>query len=193
MVEIIPRWEWRTFARAIETRIDLAALPPTRQVESSEVYFASTTSRQNTKIRDEKIDIKTLQQVDDDGVELWMPVLKASFPLSADQLAEVYRALNLGAPPAAGECSHDALLHMIDEDPRTWAVFVDKVRSMYDVEGCIVESSEVIFNGETFQTVAAEDPDPVKVRSTVERLGLSGQDNISYVEAIHRIKAGTLA
>ena len=24
MVEIIPRWEWRTFARKIETRIDLA-------------------------------------------------------------------------------------------------------------------------------------------------------------------------
>lgn len=193
MVEIIPRWEWRTFARTIDTQIDLAAHPRTRHVESSEIYLASATAEGNAKIRDEKIDIKTLQLTNDDGLEQWKPVLKASFPLSMDQLAEVYRALNLAAPPVAGPCSLDALLRMIDEDARTWAVVADKVRDQYDVDGCIVEASQVTFDGDAFQTVAAEDPDAVKVRNTVARLGLLGQANISYVKAVQRIKAGTLA
>jgi len=193
VAEIIPRWEWRTFARTIETQIDLAAYPRTRHVESSEIYLASATSEGNPKIRDEKIDIKTLQLVNDDGLEQWKPVLKASFPLSEDQLAEVYRALNLPPPSGAGPCSLDALLRMIDEDANAWAVVADKVRNQYDLDGCTVEASQVILDGETFQTVAAEDPDPVKVRDTVARLGLLERENISYVRAIQRIKAGTLA
>ena len=48
------------------------------------------------------------------------------------------------------------------------------------------------FDGETFQTVAAEDPDPVKVRDTVAKLGLLEQENINYIKAIQRIRAGTL-
>ena len=193
MAEIIPRWEWRTFARTVETQIDLAAYPRTRRVESSEVYLATDSSRDNPKIRDEKIDIKTLQLVNDDGLEQWKPVLKASFPLSADQLAEVYRALNVAAPPGAGPYSLDALLRMIDEDARTLAVHADKVRNQYDVDGCTVEASQVTFDGETFQTVAAEDSDADKVRDTVARLGLLDRENINYIKAIQRIKAGILA
>ena len=193
MVDIIPRWEWRTFAKTIETRIDLAAHPRTRHVESSEIYLASASSEGNPKIRDEKIDIKALQMVNDDGLEQWKPVLKASFPLSEDQLAEVYRALNLAPPSGAGPFSLDALMRMIDEDANAWAVVADKVRNQYDVDGCTVEASEVSFDGETFQTVAAEDPDAVKVRNIVARLGLLERENMSYIKAIQRIKAGTLA
>ena len=118
MNEIIPRWEWRTFARTIEMRVDLAAHPLIRHVESSEIYLASATSEGNPKIRNDKIDIKTLQLANDDGLEQWKPVLKASFPLSLDQLAEVYRTLNLAAPPGTGDGPFDldALLRMIDED-----------------------------------------------------------------------------
>ena len=192
MVDIIPRWEWRTFARKVETRIDLAAHPQARHVESSEIYLASPTAEGNTKIRDDKIDIKILQQRVDDGLEQWKPTLKASFPLAADQVAEVYRALNLAAPPGAGDCDLEAFLRMVDQDERAWVVLVDKVRDLFDVDGCTVESSRVTFDSETFQTVAAEDPDPGKVRDTVASLGLQGQDNISYLAAIKRIKAGTL-
>jgi exopolyphosphatase/guanosine-5'-triphosphate,3'-diphosphate pyrophosphatase len=177
----------------IETRIDPAAHPRIRHVESSEIYLASATAEGNPKIRDEKIDIKTLQLSNDDGLEQWKPVLKASFPLSVDQLAEVYRALNLVTPPTADPCGLDALLQLIDDDTRTWAVIVDKVRNQYDVDSCIVEVSQVTFDGETFQTIAAEDPDAVKVRNTVARLGLLERENISYIKAIQCIKAGTLA
>ena len=81
---------------------------------------------------------------------------------------------------------------MIGQEANAWSVVADKVRNQYDVDGCTVESSEVTFDGETFQTVAAEDPDPIKVRDTVARLGLLEHENINYIKAIQRIKAGTL-
>ncbi len=192
-MEIVPRWEWRTFAKTIEIRIDLADYPRTRHVESSETYLATATSEDNPKIRDEKIDIKSLQLVNDDGLEQWKPVMKATSPLSEDQLAAVYGALNLPVPPGAGHYSFDDLLRMIEEDANAWAVAADKVRNLYDVDGCTVESSEVTFDGETFQTIAAEDPDPLKVRDTVAKLGLLEHENINYIKAIQRMKAGTLA
>lgn len=193
MTEIIPRWEWRTFAKSIETRIDPATYPLNRHVESSEIYLTSASAAGNPKIRDDKIDIKTLQRVNDDGLEQWQPVLKASFPLSVEQLAQVYRALNLAAPPDTGPCKLDALLQMIDANANTWAVAVDKVRNQYDIDGCIVEVSEASFDGEAFQTVAAEDPDAALVSKTVARLGLLEHENVNYIKAAQRIKAGTLA
>jgi len=191
--EIIPRWEWRTFAKSIETRIDPATYPHIRYVESSEIYLTSANAVGNPKIRDEKIDIKTLQRVNGDGLEQWEPFMKAAFPLSMDQLAEVYRALNLAAPLEAGPCSYDALLRMIDADEHSWAVHVDKVRNQYEVDGCNVEVSQVSFDGETFRTVAAEDPDAARVSKTVAMLGLQEMENINYVKAAQRIKTGTLA
>ena len=118
MNEIIPRWEWRSFARKVETRVDLAAHPRTRHVESSEIYLASPAAEGNTKVRDDKIDIKILQQRSEDGLEQWEPALKASFPLSADQMAEVYRAVNLAAP-GAGSCDLEALLRRVEGSVRT--------------------------------------------------------------------------
>lgn len=192
MVKIVPRWEWRTFARAIELQIDLADHPQTRRLESSEIYLTASAARGNPKIRDQKIDIKTLQQVNADGLEQWKPLLKASFPLTAEQLAAVYQALGLNEPAVTQGCDLDALLRLIDEETGAWAVSVEKIRNQYDVDGCIVEASEVGFDGDVFQTVAAEDPDPAKVTDTVARLGLSERENISYVKAIQRIKAGTM-
>ncbi len=193
MGEIIPRWEWRMFAKSIETSINPADYPLIRHVESSEIYLTSANAVGNPKIRDEKIDIKTLRLVNDDGLEQWEPVLKAAFPLSMEQLAEVYGALKLTTPPDAGPCSYDVLLQMIDANENSWAVHVDKVRNQYDVDGCIVEASDVSFDGETFRTVAAEDPDAARVGRTVAMLGLQERENINYIKAAQRIKSGTLA
>ncbi len=193
MAEVIPRWEWRTFARTIQTRIDIADFPRTRQAESSEIYLATATSVDNPKIRYGKLDIKALQTVNDHGLEQWSPVLKATFPLSEDEFSAVCRVLSLTNPPPAGQYSLDDLLRAIDHVADVWAVSAQKIRNLYDVAGCTVESSHVTFDGDTFRTVAAEDPDPVKVRDTVVRLGLADRENINYIKAIQRIKAGTLA
>ncbi len=47
------------------------------------------------KVRDDLMDVKQLEAVDDDGLEQWRPVLKASFPLAAADVAAVLDALGV--------------------------------------------------------------------------------------------------
>jgi exopolyphosphatase/guanosine-5'-triphosphate,3'-diphosphate pyrophosphatase len=184
---IIPRWEWRTFAKQIDTGTDLAAYPRTRHVVSSEIYLVSATSEDNPKIRDDKMDIKRLQRIDDNGLEQWKPVMKADFPLSADQVEEVYRTLDL-APPRydGGPVDLQSFIALIKRDSRARAVRVDKVRDQFDVDGCIVEAADVSFDGDGYRTLAVEDPDPQKVMDIVRKFGLSKYENMNYVKAVRK-------
>ena len=136
------------------------------------------------------MDIKRLQRIDDDGLEQWKPVMKADFPLSADQLREIYRMLDLPPPREVGDgVGLEAFLALITQDGRVRAVRVDKVRDLFDVEDCIVEVADVAFDGDHYRTVAVEDPDPKKLMDTVRKLGLSGQENVNYVKAIKAFAA----
>src|SRR4051794_663852 len=85
------RWEWRTFGDDLDGNV-LAAREPDRVEESDEVYVLSPVGNASVKFRDGVIDVKTLQQVDR-GLEQWQPVLKAGFPLSAEDAASVAGAL----------------------------------------------------------------------------------------------------
>src|SRR6516225_4876212 len=96
MTAIIPRWEWRTFGErfgAADSR--LAALTPERVQESDEAYLLSREADASVKVREGLMDIKHLEQVNDDGLEQWMPVMKATFPLSADDVRAVLAALHI--------------------------------------------------------------------------------------------------
>ena len=104
--EIVPRWEWRTFGEsfgAAEERF--GALAPERVQESDEVYLVSRDSDETVKVRDGLLDVKHLEQVDDDGLEQWLPVMKAAFPLSAATLAPVLGRARRVAPAARPSAS----------------------------------------------------------------------------------------
>ncbi len=192
MEQIIPRWEWRTFAESIETRIDPAAGRHIRHVESSEIYLIAAASTDNPKIRDGKIDIKALQAVNDDGLEQWRPVMKAGFPLSAEQVGAVCRSLKLAAPRLDRDaCDLEAFLAVIVAGAGATAVRVDKVRDQYDLAGCSVEVADVTFDGERYRTLAVEDPDPAKVSATLATLGLLGRENVNFVAFIRQLKNPT--
>ena len=91
---VVPRWEWRTFDGDLAfTAARLANLVPMGTEESYEVYLLSSLCDANVKIRDGLIDIKRLEQIDLDGLELWRPVLKAGFSLPAKTVALVFQAL----------------------------------------------------------------------------------------------------
>src|SRR5919112_4446069 len=93
---IVPRWEWRTFGAsfgAAEERF--ARLTPDRVEETDEVYLLARRSDASVKVRNGLIDVKRLVQVDDAGLEQWMPVMKAPFPLSAAEATLVLRALGV--------------------------------------------------------------------------------------------------
>jgi hypothetical protein len=84
MENIIPRWEWRTFGETFGESDDrFAALEPGGGQESDELYLLSPSTDENVKIRDLLMDIKTLEQVNPDGLEQWKPVMKGAFPLPA--------------------------------------------------------------------------------------------------------------
>ena len=53
------------------------------------MYLVSRLTDANVKVRDGLLDVKELEHVDADGLEQWTPVLKAEFPVPADQVAAV--------------------------------------------------------------------------------------------------------
>ncbi len=185
MGEIIPRWEWRHFAKEIKLDIDLDKYEKTRHVESTEMYVPSTVVDENPKFRDNKMDVKSLQKVNSDGLEQWKPVIKVEFPLPVSEMEKVYDIYRLVMPDFGKDTvTYEEFLAAAKKDPRLLPVEVVKTRDLYDVDGCIVEYATVLIEGKKYITAAAEDPDPEKVKRTVKKLGLWGKENINYVKAI---------
>src|SRR5271165_4044622 len=99
MENIIPRWEWRTFGETFGESDDrFAALEPHGVQESDELYLLSTITGENVKVRDLLMDIKTLEQVNPDGLEQWKPIMKGAFPLPAAEVKNVFNALGVVPP-----------------------------------------------------------------------------------------------
>ena len=93
MEKIIPRWEWRTFGNSFgDADAAFAQLTAKDVAESDEIYFLSPAGNENVKVRDKLMDIKILQQVNADGLEQWMPVMKGTFPLPAAEVKKVFEA-----------------------------------------------------------------------------------------------------
>ena len=85
---IVPRWEWRTFGERFgDAESRLAARPRERVQESDELYLLSVERATSSRSATGCMDVKHLEQVDDDGLEQWMPVMKAAFPLPAADVA----------------------------------------------------------------------------------------------------------
>ncbi len=189
---IIPRWEFRSFGQSFggaESR--LAALPPQGVQESDELYLLSATGA-NVKVRAALMDIKALQQVNADGLEQWMPVMKAGFPLPAAEAAKVFEALRLPVPPLPG--TSYTLDQFIEEFARPGgairAVKVHKRRTRYTVGGCTAELSDVVVNGTPTRTIAVESEDAAAVIRAVREIGLGGYTNTSYPRGLAALVDG---
>jgi exopolyphosphatase / guanosine-5'-triphosphate,3'-diphosphate pyrophosphatase len=167
-VTVAARWEWRTFGADLgpgEQR--LASLTPDRVGESDETYVLGPHSDASIKARDGRIDVKHLLRVADDGLEQWMPILKASFPLSAEDVHVVLETLRVGDAGRGARTLKDlAALGVI-------AIDVHKRRAHYTVGGCMTELTEIRAERGIARTIAVEDEDPDRVRATVRDLGLS--------------------
>ena len=179
---IAPRWEFRVFGPRFggaESR--LTALPSQGVQESDELYLLSAAGA-NVKIRSALMDIKVLQQVNADGLQQWMPVKKAGFPLPAAETAAVVDALGLPVPSLSRESY--TLDQFIEEFVRRGgpirAVTVHKRRARYTVGGCMAELSDVVANGKSTRTIAVESEDAAAVTRAVRELGLGGYTNTAY-------------
>ncbi|MFZ0704831.1 MAG: hypothetical protein WAM71_04445, partial [Candidatus Korobacteraceae bacterium] len=182
MEKIIPRWEWRTFGESFgDADAKYAALTPTDVQESDELYFLTNENNENVKVRFDLMDIKTLVEVNADGLEQWKPVMKAKFPLPAAEVKKVLEALGVPAPKMARESyTLDQFVSELGEPGGLRAVKVHKKRVRYKVNGCTSEMTDVVADGHKTRTVALELEDAARVIATVREMGLGGFPNISY-------------
>ena len=179
---IIPRWEWRTFGTSFGAAdAALAALPLDPVKVSDELYLLGRDA-ETVKVRDGLMDIKTLREVDDAGLERWEPTLKVGFPLSAADVRTVLGALRVEPASLAREQYGlaELLAEVIGETDAVRPVSVRKRRARTTINGCAAEVSEVEVDGRATRTVAIESPDGDAVIAAVRMLGLQDYVNTSY-------------
>lgn len=188
MEKIIPRWEWRTFGDKFnisEEKIKNNKLGNFKR--SSEKYILSRNSNENCKIRDDLMDIKSLQQVNDDKLEQWYPTLKETFPMSKEGIEVLFRDFFKVQLPEFKRDSYtyeQYLDELVAPCKDLEIVDVYKERSIYVINLAIVEIAETTFNGVPMRTICVEHEDPNNVINTVRQLSLDRFKNINYIRAM---------
>ena len=190
-----PRFEFRTFGQDFTAAAHLMArlsMPVPKKVwerTSDEIYIMSRTNdTNNTKLRDGKMDIKTFV-TEQDGLEQWNPLMKAEFPIPAETLTnDVFPAFQV-TPPALDQKTYtvDEFLAMIEAHPDLQAVKVHKHRFGYMVNDTICEVANVLINGAEVVTINSESTELADIQKTLKDVGLTGVENINYLQAIKRV------
>ncbi len=190
-----PRFEFRTFGRDFEEAAFLMArlsVPVPKKVwirTSQEIYIVSKTNDiNNTKIREGKMDIKTFIR-DVDGLEQWNPLMKGEFPMKSELLKKnVFPAFQVELPELEKEeYSLAEFLAIVKNHPDLQAVAVEKERYGYMVNDTICEYAHVWINGAMTSTVNSESTEIDDIKKTMKDLGLEGEENINYLQAVKRI------
>ena len=192
-VTIVPRWEWRTFGESFGAADErLAALVPERVEESDERYLLALRSDASVKVRGGLMDVKQLERVHDNGLELWRPVMKAAFPLPAAGVAVRPRRLRAAAPPL--ERPAYTLDELLDEIVRPSPDA--RSPSRCTSAACATRSAaawprspSVTADGRATRTIAIESEDPARVIAAVRDLGLDGRPDVCWPAGSRRSSA----
>ncbi len=190
MQEIIPRWEFRTFTNDLGTAEEnIRKFPEGKTRESDEIYILSEVSMDNTKVRDDLMDIKTLQQVNEDRLEQWLPIMKGTFPLPTAEIEKVFKCFKVAVPKfERSEYTFEQYLNeVIAPSSLLKAVNVHKKRTGFTINNTIVEIAEVTVDGKTVKTAAVEMEDPGLVIKTVKEVGLDKFPNINYLRGLKNL------
>ena len=185
MATIIPRWEWRTFGSDFKGADQkIMELNPSVK-KSGEKYILSRNSNENCKIRDDLMDIKSPVNVNEDKLEQWYPTMKLGFPLSKEQVTELFtKYFKIDVPELADSYDYAAFVELCGQQKDLCVVDVKKVRYITNIDETIVEVAETEFNGVPNRTVCVEHFDPALVMSVVRKLGVEGLPNINYIRAM---------
>lgn len=179
---VIPRWEWRTFAASLASlreRLAGSLAGPGR--ESREVHVLCLRSSHNTRIRSGRVELRWRHQVRPDGLELWDPVLDATFPLKAAFVLRLFEAWGLPAPSLAREAYSEA--QFVEEviSPCPDLVPVETALDIDDftLDGTRCQLARVTAPGTRVETFSVEHEDPALVVQALGALGLDSRRNIS--------------
>ena len=130
------------------------------------------------------LDVKTLQRVDEDGLEQWEPVLKDGCPVAASDVESVLAALKV---EHAAERPEYTLEQLLGELPELLAVEVHKRRRHVTVGGAMAELSELSTDQGVLRTIAVESDDPALVTAAVRELGLDLRRNVSVPRGLKEL------
>lgn len=187
---IVARWEWRTFGKGSFGKAEEAmrALPMDSNKKTDEVYILSRKSDENVKIRFELMDIKSLQSVNADHLEQWLPVMKAKFPMDHEGLKKLFGILKTPCPELKrdGYTYQQFIDELVKPNKDLKAVDVTKNRDIYKVDGVTAEIAETTFDGDLWRTICFEHEDPAKVMEVVRKLGLESAPNVNYIQAMKK-------
>lgn len=157
--------------------------------QSDEIYILSSKNDiNNTKIRDGKMDIKTFVTVVD-GLEQWNPLMKGEFPISRDVLEkEVIPAFMVDFPALTKDTyTYEEFIKMVENHPDLAVVRVHKQRFGYMVNDTICEVANVLINGAKVVSINSESTEIEDIKKTIADTGLTGVENLNYLQAIKRI------
>lgn len=189
------RFEFRCFGQDFEQahfRMGrLSAVVPEEfwKRTSHEIYIiSSTTNISNIKIRDGKLEVKTLLKTLE-GMEQWDPVLNEEFPIQRELvIKKMFQVLNVKPPLLDDNVkTQESLFQIIENYPYLQRVRVKKERYGYNVNHAICEYAKVWINGARLSTISCESTDIKDIKKTLADIGLQGAENINYVQAIKRV------
>ena len=190
-----PRFEFRSFGKDFSLqakKMKRLSEPITKNIrirQSKEIYIISITNDiNNTKIRDNKIDVKGLVQIKG-GLEQWEPVTKTGFPVLKEYLLDqFFPSLNAISPILYNNIySVSDFIKIIDAHEDLLTIRVSKERFAYMVNQTICEVANVIINDTRIVTISSESIDSAAVKKTLIDTGLESVENINYLQAIKRV------
>lgn len=189
---VIPRWEWRTFAPSLDDlrgKVNGVEFQAPREI--LETYFVCLKSSHNAKVRDGLMDLKWRKQVDADGLELWDPVLKSTFPIEAGIVPRLFEAWGLPLPalPRASYTLPELLDEVLEPNPALRAVRTVKRREGFTLDGTTCEFARIVADGVPFESFCVEHEDPSLVLQVIRSLGLDSHQNINYPLGLKRALA----
>ena len=186
--EVVPRWEWRLIARSLPIDPSTLVLDPGAPSSGEEIYLLSAGTPHNVKIRKQLLEIKWLERRAADGLELWRPTARSSFPLDDAARNALWSAWRIAPQPAAATESFDALLRdVVARHAALRRVDLVKRRTRLSLVGCAGELVELEIGPERRVSLAFEDADPRAVRAAVTAAGLGGYPNLNYPAALKEI------
>ena len=148
------------------------------------MYVLARESDASVKVRDGLMDVKRLRGVEG-GLEQWVPVMKATFPLSG-RPTSARSSMRCGSRPRprpAPTRLEDLVASRRTDDAcapsRCTSVVV-----RYTVDGCMAELSEVRTESGATRTIAVESEDPALVLAAVRSLGLASHANVCMARGL---------
>jgi len=180
---VIPRWEWRTFAPALDCLQVLGAAGTRLMAEDGcETSLLCLGSSHDVAIRGGRMALKWRKQVGMDGLELWDTVLEFGFPCSRETVQRLFEIWGLPVPDL-GRTTYSLeafLADVIQVQPGLRKVEVEKHADAFLVEGTRCEWTRLAANGIAFETLCIEHEDPDLTLQVVRRLGLESRPHVSY-------------